>query len=67
MTETTPFDPEVQHAWREDLARRIKEIDEGLVEPISWEQVRHEARERIGAMQRRESATQTGSRKDDPA
>lgn len=43
-----PVDPEVEAAWEEEIARRLKEIDEGRVEMMPWEQVRDELRRMTG-------------------
>jgi putative addiction module component (TIGR02574 family) len=37
-----PPDPNVEATWAEEVERRIREIDEGKVETIPWEQVRAE-------------------------
>lgn len=34
--------PEVEAAWDREIERRIKEIDDGAVELVSWEDVRAE-------------------------
>jgi putative addiction module component (TIGR02574 family) len=43
-----PPEPDVEAAWDEVIERRIREIDEGTVETIPWEQVRAEMNARIG-------------------
>ena len=35
-------DPGVDQAWADEIARRVAELDEGIVETIPWEQVRNE-------------------------
>ena len=37
-----PPDQDVEAAWADEIERRIREIDEGKVETIPWEQVRAE-------------------------
>ncbi len=37
-----PPDPDVEAAWADEVERRIREIDEGKVKTIPWEQVRAE-------------------------
>ncbi|HEU4886940.1 MAG TPA: addiction module protein [Thermoanaerobaculia bacterium] len=34
--------PAVQAAWSREIERRVREIDEGSVELIDWEEVRAE-------------------------
>ena len=34
--------PEVKAAWSREIARRVREIDEGSVEPLDWQDVRAE-------------------------
>jgi putative addiction module component (TIGR02574 family) len=51
-------DPEVRQAWSQEIARRVKEVDDGLVELIPAEDVLREARERIDAIRRAASASQ---------
>jgi len=33
-------DPGVEAAWREEIRRRVQEVDSGSVELIPWEEVR---------------------------
>ena len=33
-------DPDVEEAWREEIARRVAELDSGTVETVPWETVR---------------------------
>ena len=33
-------DEDVDEAWREEIERRMQDIDNGTVTPVSWEQVR---------------------------
>jgi putative addiction module component (TIGR02574 family) len=39
-----PFDD----SWREVISRRSAELESGLVESVTWEEVRRRARETIG-------------------
>jgi putative addiction module component (TIGR02574 family) len=45
------LDPEVdvgaESAWREEVARRLDEIDSGAVELIPWEEARRRLRSRL--------------------
>lgn len=43
-----PPEPDVEAAWDEVIERRVREIDEGTVQTIPWEQVRAEMNARIG-------------------
>lgn len=45
--ETEP-DAGVEAAWAAEIERRVREIDEGRVETIPWEQVRAELHARLG-------------------
>ena len=36
----SPFDPGVEEAWTQEIARRIAEIDAGKVEMIPWERAK---------------------------
>ena len=36
--------PEVKAAWSREIERRVREIDEGSVELLDWEDVRKELR-----------------------
>lgn len=40
---------ELSEAWREEIRRRIADLDAGRTNPIPWETVRDELRERIRA------------------
>jgi putative addiction module component (TIGR02574 family) len=42
-------DPDAAEAWAEEIARRSREIEEGLVEPIPWSEVKAAARKARGA------------------
>jgi len=37
-----PADVDVEHAWREEVARRVAAIDAGEVEMVPWDQVREQ-------------------------
>jgi putative addiction module component (TIGR02574 family) len=39
-----PFDP----AWREVIEKRAAELRSGAVSPVPWEQVKQQAREKLG-------------------
>jgi putative addiction module component (TIGR02574 family) len=41
-------DPEVEKAWREEVIRRIAELDAGEVTTIPWQQVRSKVRSIVG-------------------
>jgi putative addiction module component (TIGR02574 family) len=34
--------PEVQAAWSREIERRVREIDDGTVELVDWEEIRAE-------------------------
>ena len=40
--------PEIAEAWRHEIARRLKEIDDGTVEMIPAEEVHRQLKERFG-------------------
>ncbi len=42
-------DPDAAEAWEEEIARRSRDIEEGLVEPIPWSEVKEAARKARGA------------------
>jgi putative addiction module component (TIGR02574 family) len=42
-------DPDAAEAWEEEIARRSRDIEEGLVEPIPWPDVKGTARKARGA------------------
>jgi putative addiction module component (TIGR02574 family) len=44
-----PPDENVEAAWQKEVERRIKEIDNGEVELLDWEEVRAKLRDRFGA------------------
>jgi putative addiction module component (TIGR02574 family) len=33
-----PAEEDVEEAWRQEIARRLKELDSGAVQPIPWEE-----------------------------
>ena len=37
-------DPDAAEAWEEEIARRSRDIEEGLMEPIPWSEVKGAAR-----------------------
>jgi hypothetical protein len=41
-TSNPVFEPDVEAAWSEEIARRLAEIDAGTVELIPWSDVRSE-------------------------
>jgi len=43
----TEPDPDVEAAWAEEIERRVRDIDEGRVQTIPWEQVRAELHTRL--------------------
>ena len=42
-----PANPEVEAAWEEEIAARIKAYDEGRLETVPWESFRKEMQERF--------------------
>lgn len=40
-------DPAAEEAWREEIYRRLKQIDSGAVELIPWEEARRRLRSRV--------------------
>ena len=36
-----PIDKDVEAAWEKEIAKRIAELDSGLVEAIPWAEARH--------------------------
>ena len=40
-------DPDVELAWAQEIERRVRDLDEGKVETIPWEQVRAELHARL--------------------
>ena len=41
-------DASVEKAWKDEIARRSREIDEGRAQFVSWEEVRAEIAKRLG-------------------
>lgn len=39
-----PADPDVDAAWQAEAARRMKQLDQGEVRPVTWESVRDRLR-----------------------
>jgi putative addiction module component (TIGR02574 family) len=35
-----PVDPEAEVEWDEEIARRLREIDDGIVRPVPWSEAR---------------------------
>ena len=42
-------DPEIERAWRVEVAQRVAEFDSGSVEAIPWEEVRDRLHSRLNA------------------
>jgi putative addiction module component (TIGR02574 family) len=42
-----PADPEIDRAWLEEVQRRSRELDEGKVTAVSWDQVAVDVRARL--------------------
>ena len=42
-------DPDAAEAWEEEIARRSRDIEEGLVKPVPWSEVKRAARKARGA------------------
>ncbi len=42
-------DPDAAEAWEEEIARRSRDIEDGLVEPIPWSEVKGATRKASGA------------------
>lgn len=40
------LDRDVDSAWQEEVNRRCREVDEGSVQPVTWESVRDRLRNR---------------------
>ena len=55
-----PFpDEETERAWKDEIARRIEEVDQGRVKLIPAEEVMKEARERLNEIRREASRSKT--------
>lgn len=37
-----PIDPDIEAAWKEEIARRIERLDQGQERTIPWEEVKRE-------------------------
>jgi putative addiction module component (TIGR02574 family) len=37
-------DEDAEHAWSQEIASRVRELDEGTVQTVPWEEVRRELR-----------------------
>ena len=48
VLDPTPVDRKVDVAWREEVRRRLAQIDSGAVQPIDGEKVSAEVRKLIG-------------------
>jgi putative addiction module component (TIGR02574 family) len=42
------MDEDVETAWQVEIERRVKELDDGTVQPIPWPEVRKRLRGRTG-------------------
>jgi putative addiction module component (TIGR02574 family) len=38
------FDPDVDAAWQQEVARRLNDIQSGKIETVSWEEVQQKGR-----------------------
>ncbi len=47
LDDVGPADPEIDRAWLEEVQRRSRELDEGKVAAVSWEQVAVDVRARL--------------------
>lgn len=47
LDDVVPADPETDRAWLEEVQRRSRELDEGKVTAVSWEQVALDVRARL--------------------
>jgi putative addiction module component (TIGR02574 family) len=47
-----PPDTDIDAAWREEIAKRIGQLDSGAVEPIPWEIVRDRLYSRLRELSR---------------
>lgn len=37
-------DPDAEVAWQQEIVRRVREVESGVVETVSWEDVRQKGR-----------------------
>lgn len=57
-----PFaDPEVAQAWSDEIARRVKEIEDGTAELVPADQAMRQIREELDEINRQERARGGGS------
>jgi putative addiction module component (TIGR02574 family) len=47
LDDVGPADPEIDRAWLEEVQRRSRELDEGKVTAVSWDQVAVDVRARL--------------------
>ena len=47
LDDVGPADPEIYRAWLEEVQRRSRELDEGKVTAVSWDQVAVDVRARL--------------------
>jgi putative addiction module component (TIGR02574 family) len=47
LDDVGPADPEVERAWLEEVQKRSRELDEGTVTAVSWEEVAADVRSRL--------------------
>lgn len=47
LDDVGPVDPEIDRAWLEEVQRRSRELDEGKVTAVSWDQVAVDVRARL--------------------
>jgi putative addiction module component (TIGR02574 family) len=40
-------DDNAEEAWRSEIARRIRDLDAGVVQTIAWDEVRRQLRSRL--------------------
>ena len=45
-------DPDAEKAWANEIGRRIREVDDGMVKLIPWEEARKRLESRIAARRR---------------
>ncbi|HVS20251.1 MAG TPA: addiction module protein [Pyrinomonadaceae bacterium] len=43
-------DPDVERAWRQEVTRRVEELDSGAAQTVPWEQVREKLRKICGGL-----------------
>jgi putative addiction module component (TIGR02574 family) len=46
-TDLSSEDLSVEEAWKQEIARRLRELDSGSVKTIAWEDVRRQLRARF--------------------